>query len=291
MLATAELLNIRFKDERGAVEWYRRAAEHGSVKGMVWYVYYHEKEMERAMADDDTGPAPVDWEWRRKAFDIAMKRLDEGSAEELYDALNSFCLAHLEEFTGDESEADFITRLIPRLLDLVERHGDYEFANRIIGHILSSFHGKGIPGVDRETITRQRAELGMYFRQIELVRFLQSGSAADQAEALRLLRKLAGFGYEDAQYILALCYLEGRCGLPENKAEAVKWLRKAAEQRCGSAMDELSSCLLSGEEPTSWTESMYWGLRYTAFPEYDSFPEYLINRIRVELKEIRRMFE
>jgi len=286
MLLTAYLLHLRFNDDRGAVEWCRKAAELGSVAGMMNYASYHEKEMEIKMADDDTGPKPVDWEWRRKAFDTAMKRLDEGSTEELRCALDTFCLEHLKEFIGDESEADFITRLIPRLLDQIERHGDYEISDRIIGVIQTSFENKGIACLGHETITRQRAEPGNYRRQNMLALILRSGPAAYQAEAVRLYRKLAGFGYADAQQTLGLCYLEGRYGVPQDKAEAVKWFRKAAEQRCSYAMDDLSECLLSGEEPTSWSESIYWGLRRTAYPEYDSFPEYLINWIRWKLEHL-----
>ena len=292
MLLTASLLS-HFHDDRGAAEWLRRAAEKGDVRAMMQYAYYHEKEMEREMADDDTGPKPVDWEWRRKAFDIAMKRLDEGSAEELREALDSFCLVHLEEFTGGESAADFIPRLIPRLLDLVEHHGDYDFANWIIQAIPQTFRVQKIPipGVNSETLLPLRAELGIYVSQAEYAWQLQSGSASDQAEALRLLRKLAGFGYANAQHSLGSVYFDGKCGVPKDKAEAVKWLRKAAEQRLGIAMDDLSACLLSDGEPRSWSEAVYWGLRHTAYPEYDSFPEYLINSFREKLKEIRRMFE
>jgi len=286
MFSTADLLKHLFQDARGAAEWYRKAAELGDVRGMMACAASHETEMEREMADDDTGPGPVDWEWRRKAFDAAMRRLDEGSAEELRSALDSFCLNHLEEFTGGESEADFITRLLPRLLELIERHGDYEYSDRIIGYIQTSFGRKGIAGVDRETVTRLRAELGIYVRQHELALDLRSGSASDQAEAVRLLRKLAGFGYAEAQHTLALCYLNGRCGVPKDKAEAVKWLRKAAERRNHEAMGDLSQCLMTGDEPRSWTEGISWGLRYTAYPEYDSFTEYLIHAAGEKLETL-----
>lgn len=284
MIQTAYLLE-HFQDDRGAAEWYRKAAEHGDVHGMMFYAALHETEMEREM-DDDTGPEPVDWEWRRKAFDVAMRRLDEGSAEELRSALDPFCLNHLEEFTGVESEEDFIPRLLPRLLDLVERHGDYEYSDRIIGNLQTSLRGKGIPGVDRETINRLRAELGIYVRQHEHALDLRSGSASDQAEAVRLIRKLAGFGYADAQHTLGLCYLDGRCGVPRDKAEAVKWFRKAAEQRSYVAMGDLSECLMTGDEPRSLTEGIHWGLRHAAYPACDSFTEYLIHVAGEKLKPL-----
>ena len=286
MFSTADLLKHLFQDARGAAEWYRKAAELGDVRGMMSYAASHETEMEREMADDDTGPGPVDREWRRKAFDAAMRRLDEGSAEELRSALDSFCLNHLEEFTGGENEADFITRLMPRLLDLIERHGDYEFSDRIIGYIQTSFGRKGIPGLDRETITRLRAELGIYVRQHELALDLRSGSASDQAEAVRLLRKLAGFGYAEAQHTLALCYLNGSCGVPRDKAEGVKWLRKSAEKRNPYAMESLSECLRDGDPPTNPSEAQEWARRATAYPAYDSYSEYLINKWKKAISRI-----
>ena len=287
MFSTADLLKFLFHDDRGAAEWYRKAAELGDVRGMMSCAAGRETEMAREMADDDTGPEPVDLEWRRKAFDAAMQRLDEGSTEELRSALDPFCLNHLEEFTGGESEADFIARLLPRLLDRIERHGDYDFAPRIIEYIQTSFRGKGIPGVDRETITRLLAERGIYSRQHSLAMDLWSGSASDQAEAVRLLRKLAGFGLAEAQHSLALCCWDGRCGVPKDKAEAVKWLRKAAEQRSYIAMDDLSACLMSGDEPRSWTGAMYWGFRHAAYPAYDSIPEYLIHVADEMVKNLR----
>lgn len=65
---------------------------------------------------------------------------------------------------------------------------------------------------------------------------LEAGNAAmvrgDYATALQLLRPLADAGNAQARSYLGFMYAEGR-GLPENYAEAIKWLRLAAEQgRC-----------------------------------------------------------
>lgn len=47
--------------------------------------------------------------------------------------------------------------------------------------------------------------------------------------AAKWYRKAADQGFAESQFILGLCYYEGK-GVEQNKAEAVKWFRKAAEQ-------------------------------------------------------------
>ena len=51
----------------------------------------------------------------------------------------------------------------------------------------------------------------------------------DKAEAVKWYRKAAEQGHSDAQNNLGACYDEGD-GVAVDKAEAVKWYRKAAEQ-------------------------------------------------------------
>ena len=50
------------------------------------------------------------------------------------------------------------------------------------------------------------------------------------ATALRLARPLAAEGDARAQSVLGLLYYHGRGGVPQDKAEAVKWFRYAADQ-------------------------------------------------------------
>jgi len=45
-------------------------------------------------------------------------------------------------------------------------------------------------------------------------------------------------GDVEAQYNLGMCFFKGDCG-KQDKKEAVKWLRKAAEQGCEEAKDAL----------------------------------------------------
>ena len=51
----------------------------------------------------------------------------------------------------------------------------------------------------------------------------------DKKEALKWIRKAAEQGDMDAQFLLGVCY-SGYEGIPENKTEAVKWFRAAAGQ-------------------------------------------------------------
>jgi len=50
----------------------------------------------------------------------------------------------------------------------------------------------------------------------------------------------------DAQYLLGLCYTEGK-GVPKDDAEAVKWYRMAAEQGHAQAQNNLGACYARGE--------------------------------------------
>ena len=73
---------------------------------------------------------------------------------------------------------------------------------------------------------------------------LGSAVPEEQAEGLRLLRKLAGFGDPYAQIQLGEHYWNG-AGVPQDRAEGMKWMRMAAEQRSYLAMMNLSRFLLN----------------------------------------------
>ena len=272
MRATASPLR-HFHDLDGATEWIRKAAELGDVSSMLEYATDRERMME---PDDDS--IPKDWEWRQKAFDAAMKQLDEGSASEIRKIGELSVPEYLERLTGGESEEEFAARVMPRLWELIERHGDYKDAPQVIRHLM------GVAGLDYPTLDRMFAELGMYLYQIDYAdNLLDSGVPEEQAEGIRLLRKLAGFGNPDAQCRLGACYLKGT-GVPADKAEGVKWLRKAAEKRDTSAMRRLSDCLRTGDPPTSWFEAFQWSIRADAYPLYDSITEYLFHQVKDSIK-------
>lgn len=60
------------------------------------------------------------------------------------------------------------------------------------------------------------------------------GVPQDDAEAAKWLRKAAEQGHANAQVLLGMMYAKGRKGVPQDDAEAVKWVRKAAEQGLGA---------------------------------------------------------
>ena len=274
MRSTASLLQ-HFHDFNGATEWIRKAAELGDVSSMLEYA----KERERMMEPDDEDSVPKDWEWRQKAFDAAMKQLDEGSAREIRKIGELSVPEYLARLTGGQSEAEFAARVMPRLWELIERHGDYKDAPQEIRHLM------GIAALDYPTLNRMFAELGMYHYQIEYAdNLLDGGVPAEQSEGIRLLRKLAGFGNPDAMRRLGACYLKGT-GVPADKAEGVRWLLKAAEDKKDTAaMRKLSDCLRTGAPPTSWFEALRWSILADAYPFYDSITEYLFHQVKYAIE-------
>jgi uncharacterized protein len=72
------------------------------------------------------------------------------------------------------------------------------------------------------------------------------GVAKNKAEAVKWYRKAAEQNVADAQYNLGVCYANGQ-GVTEDDAESVKWFRKAAEQNLADAQYNLGVCYDSGE--------------------------------------------
>ena len=60
----------------------------------------------------------------------------------------------------------------------------------------------------------------------------------DSVEAVKWMRKAAEQNYAVGQYCLGLAYANGS-GVPKDEAEAVKWFRKAAEQNEAQAQVSL----------------------------------------------------
>lgn len=64
------------------------------------------------------------------------------------------------------------------------------------------------------------------------------GVEQDEVEALKWIRKAAEQGISEAQYVLGACYQNGIVA-DKNITEAVKWYRKAAAQGHKKAMTAL----------------------------------------------------
>ena len=274
----------------------RKAAELGDVRAMTTYA----RELERRMADNaDAEAAETVKQWRQKAFDTAMKQLDEGNAAGLYELFRDrhrtrTYLPDPEAFLGGETTAEFVNRIMPRLWELIER-GDYEFAPEVIRRLHRSFEGKpGFVDLGRVTLNGRFAELGFFHNELGWAMALLKNTRTleEQAEGLRLLRKLAGLGYGEAQDILGFTLIAyEETDIPHDKPEGVKWLRKAAEQEDYEAMILLYRPLMSGGAPTNCFEAVGWALEGRAHQlGYDSFLEYWYNVLAEPFRRIwRRM--
>ena len=72
------------------------------------------------------------------------------------------------------------------------------------------------------------------------------GVAKDKAEAVKWFRKAAEQNVADAQFSLGVCHANGR-GVTKDDAEAVKWFRKAAEQNYARAQYNLGVRYTKGQ--------------------------------------------
>ena len=71
------------------------------------------------------------------------------------------------------------------------------------------------------------------------------GVPQDKKEAVKCWRKAAERGYADAQFKLGLAY-DHREGVPQDYKEAIKWDRKAAEQGNALAQYDLGFAYFNG---------------------------------------------
>ena len=301
MLVLAE--NLSGSDEGG--EWYRMAAEHGSVEGMVEYADLCEKkarikaeeeneakedeedaEEDNAEGEDGTDETGEEEEeidneymaeaklWRRKAFDAAMKQLDAGDAEGIRDFMaDRFCRDHLEDYLDGEDKAAFAARIRDRLWGLLEQSSEPFYVSRL--DLLYIGLAK-IAGEEEETILRRLLDLDDIIFSIPLgEQFIYHGNQQNETEAVRMRRIPAGFGLPEARIALGRCYLRGE-GVPQDKAEGVKWLRMAAEQGDTDAILFLSD-ILWNRGPLNWPEALKWTIRNRLD---DSPADYCLDRLK-----------
>lgn len=294
MLAAANEMRY-IGDERQreeAEEWYRQAAELGSVEAMMEYAdIYDSKEQKRRReeirakqeeAEERSEEYEYDAEeiglvteeadrWRRKAFDVAMKHLDEGSAKDLYlwtdnmsyyiEPESSPLKTCLDEYLGEENTAAFLERTVQRLYDLLEQDNrEIYYISRIISNVHEEFEGLEILQSDRPLI--RYAEAGVPFYQSVLaIRTLngkgEPGVPEDKPEAIRRLRIGAGFcSMAEERYLGEYC-MNGN-GVPQDTVEGVRWLKKAALHGSGDAM-----WLLRNHYRESWNpyQALKWTIR------------------------------
>ncbi|MBR4717209.1 MAG: sel1 repeat family protein [Lentisphaeria bacterium] len=289
MLAAAH--EMRYGDGRQreeAEEWYRQAAELGSVEAMMDYANVCEsREWRRIKAEieakqeaaEEKGEEYEEEEivvvseeadrWRRKAFDVAMKHLDEGSAKDLYlwtdnmsyyiEPESSPLKTCLGEYLGEENTAAFLERTVQRLYDMLEQDNrEIYYISRIISNVHKEFEDLEILQSDRPPQVRY-AEAGVpLYQSIVAVRMLKgNGVPENKPEAIKRLRIGAGFCSMAEERYLGECYMNGD-GVPQDTAEGVKWLKKAALHGSGDAM-----WLLRNHYRESWNpyQALKWTIR------------------------------
>src|ERR1035441_4857321 len=96
---------------------------------------------------------------------------------------------------------------------------------------------------------RAKAEEGDAQSQYELGAASATGSlgvAKDETEAVKWYRKAAEQKLAAAQYCLGYCYTHSD-GVAKDKVEAAKWYRKAAEQNVAEAQVNLAICYGKGD--------------------------------------------
>ena len=291
MLAAGHEMN-RYGDEHEreeAEEWYRQAAELGSVEAMIEYADLCEwKERRRIMdeieakreAAEENGeeyeeeeivPASGEVErWRRKAFDDAMKHLDEGSTEDLYLWTHNISInirpdysplkEYLDEYLGEENTAAFLERTVQRLYDLLEQDNrEAYYIGRIISNVHKEFKDLEVFQPDRPLWIRF-AEAGVpLYQTVVAIRMLNGKdlpcTPEDKQEAVRRLRIGAGFCSMAEERYLGECCMNGN-SVPRDTAEGVRWLKKAALQGDDGAM-----VLLRDHYRKSW--NLYQALKWT----------------------------
>lgn len=261
-------------------EIYRKNAERGSMLAMCEWSSLLKNGYYRDGTEFPKDEAAAK-EWKRKAFDLALKHLEEGNALDLVTYLSNFnIIADFEDDTifdlpGIE-EADK-PALAKHIMDVLRNARYDRFVTLALYMTLySTFEKEGlIETQDEEEYLREMAALGLWNHEMSLVDHLLKKERTDEekAEGIRRLRRFAGLGFIEARYKLGECYLYGD-GVPRDKAEGVKWLRMAARQRHSVAMADLFYALRDPDPPHNRLEAKKWRLLFPKDGEFDSVPEY-----------------
>ena len=94
----------------------------------------------------------------------------------------------------------------------------------------------------------------------EAEKLFQEGSGhmeqQQMAPAIECFKKAAGLGHAQAQFNLAVCYMQGN-GVEASDKEAAKWFEKAAKQDVKEALYPLGLCFYNLEQ---YIEAYAWAL-------------------------------
>ena len=232
---------------------------HGITDWVKDRTFSSERKKEVVIREPD---AELAKQWRRKALDTAMKHLEEdGDPRDLYTIVSLYDTnfsnnKFMEWLIDEEDMADLADRIVPALWN-ADPTCPHTF--RLLLDTHNARKGKGLETEDDAAFLRKLVKhCGLFTYRLRLAKILLKGTEEDEAEAVGLLRHLAGLGDPQARELLGQCYLDGTGGLPKDKAEAVKWFRKAAEQRVYLAMESLAFCLKDPGEPYDEREAERW---------------------------------
>jgi TPR repeat protein len=120
--------------------------------------------------------------------------------------------------------------------------------------------GEGVLKSNTEThFWLELAEQGNERAQYNLgLLYLKKGNAKKNTEALKWIKKAANQGLADAQAMLGMMFAEGDI-IPKNQVEAVKWYKKSAEQGDDVAQHNLGLSYYFGiGVPKNDVEAMKW---------------------------------
>ena len=109
--------------------------------------------------------------------------------------------------------------------------------------------------------TEQQASEGNLIAQYDLgVRYATGrGVPQDYAQAVKWLRLAADQGFAIAQYNLGAMYADGLLGVPQDDAQKVKWLRLAADQGFAEAQFNLGAMYGNGQGvPQNYAQAHMW---------------------------------
>lgn len=125
------------------------------------------------------------------------------------------------------------------------------------GHIVAAavtgFHemifGSTLEGVKYWEIAAQGGHMKAATDLADLYLEGKDGVPMNKARAIELLNEAANSGYAEAQNSLGVCYITGN-GVPENAYEAAKWFEKSANQGEEFGMKNFAVCLRNGNGVT-----------------------------------------
>lgn len=113
------------------------------------------------------------------------------------------------------------------------------------------------PEIDALKEKSEKGDVDAQFR-LGSIYFNGDGVPENRKEAVKWLRKAAEQGHSFAQYALGHLYAKGE-SVPEDDKEAVKWYRKAAEQGHANAQNNLGRMFYNGEGvPGNYAEAYKW---------------------------------